>query len=99
MRFANRGRLIEPLFEQSGPVERLERTILRDRLECSASRLDGDEFFQFWHPNALGLEIRLEIPCGDGRDVHTDAALLFGQTPTVDFGSANGLGPSNAALS
>ena len=74
-------------------------TVLRNCFQGPCRHLDGDKFFQLGNPDPLGLEIRREIARCHCCDMHTDAPLLFGETSTVNFGSANWTGTGDGALS
>ncbi len=93
--FARAGRLLD----EAGGGERLVGSVFGKGFEGAGCGLDRDEFLQLGHPDTLGLEVRLEIARGHGGDMHADSAFFLGETATVDFRSANGLGPGDAALS
>jgi hypothetical protein len=86
-------------FDQSGSSQGFVGPVFRERLKGSRGGFDGHKLFEFGNPDAFGFEIRLEVARGDGCDVHADTAFFLRETATMDFGSANGLGPSDAALS
>ena len=87
------------LLDEAGSGERLVGPVFGEGFEGAGRGFHGDEFFQLGHPDALGLEVRLEIARSHGGDMHADTAFLLGETATMDFRSANGLGPGDAALS
>lgn len=87
------------LFDESGSSQGFVGPVFRERLKGSRGGFDGHKLFEFGNPDAFGFEIRLEVARGDGCDVHADTAFFLRETATMDFGSANGLGPSDAALS
>ena len=87
------------LFDQSSGRQGFVGPIFRERLKSTRGGFDGHKFFEFGNPDAFGFEIRLEVARRDGSDVHADTAFFLRETATMDFGSANGLGPSDAALS
>ena len=87
------------LFDQSGSSQGFVGPVFRERLEGTRGGFDGHKFFEFGNPDAFGFKIRLEVARSHGGDVHADTAFFLRETATMDFGSANGLGPSDAALS
>ena len=87
------------LFDQSGSSQGFVGPVFRERLKGTRGGFDGHKLFEFGNPDAFGFEIRLEVARSDGCDVHADTAFFLRETATMDFGSANGLGPSDAALS
>ena len=87
------------LFDKPRAAQGLVGSVFREGLERPRRGFHGDELLQLGHPNALGLQIRLEVAWGYGRDVHADAAFFLCQSPAVDFRSPNGFGSCDAALS
>ena len=87
------------LFDQSGSSQGFVSPVFGERLKGTRGGFDGHKFFEFGNPDAFGFEVRLEVASSDGCDVHADTAFFLRETATMDFGSANGLGPSDAALS
>lgn len=87
------------LFYKTGGRQSFVGTVFRDRLEGSGSGLDRDELFELGNPDAFGFKVWHKVASCHGCDMHTDAAFFLRETATVDFGSANGLGPCDAALS
>ena len=87
------------VLDESGFREGRVGAVLRNGLQGAGRDLHGHELLEFGNPDALGLEIRGEITRGHGSDVHADAALLLGETATMDFGTAHRAGTCDGALS
>lgn len=85
--------------DQACSCQCLVGAVLGNRLEGPRCGFDSNEFFEFRNPHTLGFEIWLEVAGRHCGDVHADTALFLGKTATMDFGSANGLCPCDAALS
>ncbi len=80
-------------------LQRLESTVLGDRLERAGSELDRHEPINFGHPDSASLKVRRENPSGIGGHVLADATFFLGHTAPMDYMTLYGFGAGDTAFS